>query len=60
MPTGNTSSFAPQRLQRFAWECCRNALPNCFAGEVPGPKALVGAWSVPNFGKGDENQDRQI
>lgn len=27
------------------------------AGEVSGPKALVGAWSVPNFGKGDENQD---
>jgi len=26
-------------------------------GEVSGPKALVGAWSVPNFGKGDENQD---
>ena len=67
MPTGNTSSFAPQRLQRFAWEFCRLlelatlALHKCFnAGEVPGPKALVGAWSVPNFGKGDENQDRKI
>lgn len=26
-------------------------------GDVAGPKAVVGAWSVPNFGKGDENQD---
>ncbi|CAK9097415.1 unnamed protein product [Durusdinium trenchii] len=38
---------------------CPPATPSALRarGEVSGPKALVGAWSVANFGKGDENQD---
>ena len=37
-----------------------DVLPVLFAGDVAGPKAVVGAWSVPNFGKGDENQELML
>ena len=66
-PPATPASLRPKgaAVSRVTFSSC--GMPEVFdnprkkcAGDVAGPKAVVGAWSVPNFGKGDENQDSAL